>query len=131
MPLNERSEKNLEGVHPDLVKVAHRAAEISEVEFIVIEGLRSMKRQRALVAAGASKTLKSRHLPHPSDGKSRAFDLVPVIDGAIEWKTTAFALPLEAIRKASAELKIPVELGADWKSFRDFPHIQLPWKEYP
>lgn len=125
MMLNERSLKNLQGVHADLVKVAHRAAEITEVDFIVIEGLRSLKRQRELVAAGASKTLKSRHL----DG--HAIDIVPVIGGQIEWKTTAFTLPLEAFRKAAKELNVPVEFGADWKSFRDFPHVQLPWKQYP
>lgn len=123
--LSERSLKNLEGVNADLVKVAKRAAEITDVPFVVIEGLRTMKRQRALVAAGASKTLKSRHL----DG--HAFDFVPIIDGQVEWKTTAFAVPLEAMRAAAKELGIDVEFGADWKSFRDMPHAQLSWKSYP
>ena len=123
--LTERSLKNLSGVHEDLVKVAHRAAELTEVDFVIIEGLRTLKRQRALVAAGASKTLKSRHLT------GHAIDFVPLIDGQIEWKTTAFILPIEAFKKAAAELKIPIVSGGDWKSFRDFPHIELDRKAYP
>lgn len=130
MALNDRSLKNLEGAHPDLVKVAHRADELTDLEFIVTECLRSMKRQRELVAAGASKTLKSRHLPGP-DGKSRALDFVPVVFGEVCWKTPAFLPIIAAFKQASAELKIPIESGGDWKSFKDYPHIQLPWKEYP
>ena len=125
MELSERSLKNCEGVHADLVKVVKRAAELTEVDFIVIEGLRSMKRQRELVAAGASKTLKSRHLT------GHAIDFVPVISGQIEWKTTAYKLPLEAFRRAAEDCKVPVEFGADWKTFKDYPHVQLPWKTYP
>ena len=120
-----RSAKNLEGVHQDLQHVAKRAAELTELPFLIIEGLRTMKRQRELVAAGASQTLKSRHLT------GHAIDIVPIVAGLIEWKTTAYTLPLAAFRQASAELHIPVEFGADWKSFRDYPHIQLGWKLYP
>jgi peptidoglycan LD-endopeptidase CwlK len=125
MTLSERSLKNLTGVHADLVRVVHRAAELTEVDFIVIEGLRTMKRQRELVAAGASKTLKSRHLT------GHAIDFAPLIAGEIEWKTTAFLLPIEAFKKAPSELKIPIVSGGDWKSFRDFPHIELDRKVYP
>lgn len=122
---NSRTEKNLAGVHPDLIKVAHRAAELTEVPFLVTEGLRSMKRQRELVAAGASKTLKSRHLT------GHAIDIVPIVSGEISWKTPAFTLPLDAFRRAAKELGVDVEFGADWKSWKDYPHIQLSAKTYP
>lgn len=49
---SQRSEKNLAGVNPDLVKVVRRALEISPVDFGVTEGLRSTDRQRQLVADG-------------------------------------------------------------------------------
>ena len=123
--LNERSLKALEGVHPDLVKIVHKADELTDLEFIVTEGLRTMKRQRELVAAGASKTLKSRHL------NGRAIDFAPVVFGEVTWKTPAFLPIIEAFKKAAEALKIPIESGGDWKSFRDYPHIQLPWKQYP
>ena len=38
MTLSERSLKNLTGIHPDLVRVVHEAAELTEVDFLVIEG---------------------------------------------------------------------------------------------
>ncbi len=60
--LGERSRKNLQGVHPDLVKVVERAIEITKQDFVVIEGLRSEARQRELLAKGATRTLNSRHL---------------------------------------------------------------------
>ena len=57
---SSRSEKNLQGVNPDLVKVTRRALEISEVDFGITEGLRSVERQKQLVAEGKSQTMNSR-----------------------------------------------------------------------
>lgn len=59
---SSRSEKNLQGVNPDLVKVTRRALEISEVDFGITEGVRSRYRQKQLVATGKSQTMNSRHL---------------------------------------------------------------------
>lgn len=125
MALNERSEKNLTGVHADLVKVVRRADELTEVEFIVTEGLRSMKRQRELVAAGASKTLKSRHLT------GHAIDFAPIIAGQVTWKWPPFAIIAAAFKQAAEELGTPVVWGGDWKSFKDGPHIELDRKAFP
>lgn len=125
MALSERSLKNLEGVHADLVKVVHRADEMTEVEFAIIEGVRSMKRQRQLVAAGASKTLKSRHLT------GHAIDFAPIIDGEISWKWPPFHIIADAFKKASKELGVAIVWGGDWVSFKDGPHIELDRKVYP
>ncbi|HHS2762346.1 TPA: M15 family metallopeptidase, partial [Providencia alcalifaciens] len=43
---SQRSENNLKGVNPDLVKVIRRTLEITPVDFIVIEGLRTHERQK-------------------------------------------------------------------------------------
>ena len=56
MSLNARSRDRLKGVHPDLVAVVERAAEIGPA-FIVTEGLRTVERQKQLLAAGASRTM--------------------------------------------------------------------------
>jgi peptidoglycan LD-endopeptidase CwlK len=123
--LNERSIKALEFVHPDLVRVAHKAAELSPIPFIVTEGLRTLERQKILFAKGATRTLNSRHLPHPSDGLSRAFDFVPVVDGEITWKTSAFKPVIAAMKQASKMLDVSIASGGDWLSFKDYPHIEL------
>ena len=60
--LSQRSLQNLSGVHPDLVAVVKRAIEITEQDFSVIEGIRSIDRQRELVKSGASQPMNSRHL---------------------------------------------------------------------
>ena len=60
--LSSRSKSRLEGVEEDLVKVVERAIELTEVDFGVIQGLRTMEEQKALVAKGASKTMKSKLL---------------------------------------------------------------------
>lgn len=125
MALNERSLKNLEGVHPDLVKVVHRADELTEVEFVVTEGLRTMKRQRQLMAAGASKTLKSRHLT------GHAVDLAALVDGEVRWDWPLYDLLAKAMKQAAKELGVALEWGGEWRSFKDGPHFQLTWKAYP
>ena len=118
--LGKKSQKALIGVHPDIVKVVTRALEISVIDFAVIEGLRTLERQKVLYAAGATKTLKSRHLT------GHAVDLAPYINGSIRWDWPLFYKIADAMKAASKELGIPLEWGGDWKSFKDGPHWQLP-----
>lgn len=125
MPMNSRSLKALTGVHEDLVKVVHAADELTTLEFIITEGLRTVERQKMLVAKGFSQTMRSRHLT------GHAIDFAPVIAGEVSWKTPAFSPIILAFKTASYKLGIPIESGADWHSFQDYPHIQLPWVAYP
>jgi peptidoglycan L-alanyl-D-glutamate endopeptidase CwlK len=125
MQLDERSLVKLEGVHSDLKRVVLRAADFSEVDFIITEGLRSMQRQRALVAAGASKTLKSRHLT------GHAIDFAPIVDDEVTWKWPPFFLIADAFKRAARELNVAIVWGGDWVRFRDGPHIELNRKVYP
>lgn len=121
-----RSAKNLVGVHPDLVAVMNRAQKDSPVPFMVIEGVRTIQRQRELVAAGASQTLRSRHLT------GHAVDIVPLnAAGKISWDWPLYDKLSVAVKHAAASLAIPVEWGGDWQTFKDGPHWQLPWARYP
>ena len=123
--LDARSLQRLQGVHPDLVKVIHRAAALSTVEFRVIEGMRTLKRQRELVASGASKTMNSRHLT------GHAVDLAPYVGGTIRWDWPLYHKLAPAVKQAAAEVGVPIEWGGSWKSFPDGPHFQLPFAGYP
>jgi len=71
--LSQRSLDRLKGVDPKLVEVVKRAIEITEVDFGVTEGLRTLERQKELVAKGASHTLKSKHIG------GKAVDLVAYV----------------------------------------------------
>lgn len=123
--LNARSEKALQGVHPDLVKVVRRAAELSDLDFIVTEGLRSMARQRQLVAKGASKTYRSRHLT------GHAVDVAMKVGGRIRWDWQLYEKFSKFMKQAARELGVKITWGGDWTSFKDGPHYQLQWASYP
>lgn len=122
-----RSLSNLVGVHPDLIRVVGRGMNLYPHDMTVIEGLRTLARQKELVAKGASQTLNSRHL------KGFAVDLLPIDPstgkGTYDWK---FYHPLgDAIKAAAKELDIEVDWGGDWKSFKDGPHFELRRSVYP
>jgi peptidoglycan L-alanyl-D-glutamate endopeptidase CwlK len=123
--LNTRSLTALKGVHGDLVRVVKRAAELSPTPFIITEGVRTVERQKELVAKGASKTMNSRHLT------GHAIDFVPVVGGQITWKWPAFKPVADAFKKAAQELEVPIVWGGDWRTFKDGPHIELDRKAYP
>ena len=128
--LGTTSRKRLQGVHPDLVKVVERAIEITEIDFTVLEGVRSVATQKKYVASGASKTMNSRHIPAPN-GYAHAVDLGALLNGKVNWSWPLYHKIAAAMKQAALELKIPIEWGGDWKSFKDGPHFQLPWKQYP
>jgi peptidoglycan L-alanyl-D-glutamate endopeptidase CwlK len=125
MKLDARAERALEDVHPDLARVVRRAARDTEVEFTVTEGRRSTERQRRLVAAGASRTLHSRHL----DG--HAVDLAVKVDGQVRWDWPLYQRLAEVMKAAAADAGVPVTWGGDWKAFRDGPHFELDRAAYP
>ena len=123
--LGNRSKKRLEGVHPDMVAVVERAIELTKIDFTVLEGLRTLERQKTLVARGASTTLNSRHIT------GHAVDLGAYVDGEVRWDWPLYNKIAEAMKQAALELKVDMDWGGDWKSFPDGPHYQLSWKTYP
>jgi peptidoglycan L-alanyl-D-glutamate endopeptidase CwlK len=126
-----RDRERLAGVHPDLVRVVERAR--AAVPFIVTEGLRTPERQAALVEAGASRTLKSRHLT------GHAVDLAYWLDdgdgtpeaGEIRWDWPLYSQIAAAMKAAARAEGVKLVWGGDWQSFRDGPHFELDRKAYP
>jgi len=123
--LSKKSRDRLAGVHPDLAKVVERAIEITEIDFAVLEGVRSKARQEQLVKAGASQTMRSRHLT------GHAVDLGAYVAGSVRWDWPLYHKLVISVKQAANELQVPIEWGGDWTTFKDGPHWQLPWKEYP
>lgn len=123
--LGSRSRQRLEGVHPDLVRVVERAIGTTTVDFTVLEGRRTPERQRQLVAAGASQTMNSRHLT------GHAVDLGAWVNSQVRWDWPLYYRIADAMKAAAQAEDVPIEWGGDWKTFKDGPHYQLPWKEYP
>jgi len=139
--LSKRSKDRLIGVHPDLVAVVKRAIEITEVDFAVLEGVRSKARQEQLFKQKATKTMNSRHLT------GHAVDLGAYVAGSIRWDWGLYLIIADAMKSASEELGIPIRWGGTWdllyklkspimadvlhREFPDGPHFELPRDEYP
>jgi peptidoglycan L-alanyl-D-glutamate endopeptidase CwlK len=123
--LGQRSLSRLEGVHPDLVRVVKKAAALSPLDFTVLEGLRTVDRQRQLMAAGATKTMNSRHLT------GHAVDLAPMIGGTVRWDWPLYHQLAAVVKDAAKAENVPIQWGGDWRTFKDGPHWELPWKAYP
>lgn len=117
--LSNRSLSRLVSVHPDLRAVIEKAIQITPVDFVVTEGIRSVDRQKELVAAGASKTMNSRHLT------GHAVDLAALVGGKIVWNTAPYEAIAVAVRKAAADLDVKIQWGGDWVTFRDYVHFEL------
>ena len=124
--LSQRSLTRLIGVHPDLVEIVKLAIQRTTVDFIVVEGVRTLAQQREYVTKGASQTMNSYHRPQ-ADGLGHAVDLAPLVRGATPWNDwQAFADLAGVVKACAVELGGPVEWGGDWKSFKDGPHFQIP-----
>ncbi len=138
--LGAQSLARLKGVHPQLVRVVQRAIEISAVDFLVLEGVRTPQRQRELYAQGRTKpgdvvtwTLTSNHFVK-SDGFGHAVDLAP---WPIDWEGPTRFPKFDAISRAmfaaAEELGVKIRWGADWdgdgkpreRGETDSPHFEL------
>ena len=117
--LSQKSLNKLDGVDENLVAVVKRAIELTEIDFGVTEGLRSLKRQKELYAQKLSQTLKSKHLV------GRAVDLVAYVDGVVSWDKQHYYTIALAMERAAIELNVDIRWGGDFKSFFDGPHFEL------
>lgn len=144
---SQRSLTSLAGVHPDLVKVAHRAIQITSQDFIVTEGVRTKERmwetwgQGRTVATLASKGVPAKYaqpnkpkvtwLANPlgsnhramADGYGHAIDVVPY---PVDWNDAKkFHAIAKAMKQAATELGVKISWGGDWTKNRDLPHFEL------
>ena len=119
--LSQRSLDRLKGVHSDLVKVVKRAIEISDYDFMVVEGLRTKETQAEYVKKGVSQTMNSRHII------GQAVDLAPLENGVIDWsnKKGQFDAVAKAMKQAAKELNVKITWGGTFKSLVDKPHFQI------
>ena len=122
--LNKKSLDRLSGVHSDLVAVVKLAIELSDIDFQVIEGVRSKARQEQLFKVGASQTLNSRHLT------GHAVDLAALVNDSIRWDWPLYFKIADAMKKAATQLKIKIVWGGDWRTFKDGPHFELSREVY-
>ena len=106
--LSQRSLSRLDGVKPELVAVVERAIQITNVDFGVTEGLRSVETQRRYVDQGKSQTMNSKHIT------GDAVDLVAYIDGQVCWELNVYDNIADAMKQAAIEEGVALRWGAAW-----------------
>ena len=124
---SQRSLDNLKNVDERLVRICNEL--IKRIDFTVIEGFRSLERQKELYDKGFSKidgiSKKGKHNYSPS----LAIDIIPYkkghnpFDGSKESDIMFDNLAKE-FKQVAKELGINITWGGDWK-FIDKPHFQL------
>jgi peptidoglycan L-alanyl-D-glutamate endopeptidase CwlK len=123
----------LAGVDERLANVVRQAAE--HIDVAVLEGLRTQTRQAKLVAAGASKTMASKHLT------GKAVDLGVMVGGDVRWDWPLYFTLAEVMQETAKRLNTPVRWGGCWallnsdaspeemqdnrRPFLDGPHFEV------
>lgn len=122
--MDARSERNLIGVHPDLITLIRAVDTSFGHEIIVTEGVRTFERQAQLYAAKASQTMNSRHLT------GHAVDLAVKVGGQVVWTWHIYAQLGAFVKEKAKELGIPIVWGGDFLTLKDGPHFELPRNAY-
>ena len=139
--LSERSLNSLKGVNPNLVKVVERAIELTEQDFLVLEGVRS--REQCYINYGKGRTAaqcsakgvptkyaqpnlpKVTWLNSPLASKHVTGNAVDLIPYPVDWNTISkFITISKAMKQAAKELGVDLEWGGDWTK-KDYPHFEL------
>lgn len=123
--LSQRSLDNLKGVHADLIAVVQEAIQNTDIDFGVIDGLRTLEEEKEMVAKGASKTLNSRHIG------GFAVDLAAYVAGKLTWQPAPYKVIAKAMKMAAKDLNVPIVWGGSWLTFKDYGHFELDRRYYP
>lgn len=111
--LSDRSLRELDGVHADLVATARAAIVATTQDFSVHDGLRTVAEQEEYVRRGVSKTMNSKHLPQ-GDGWGHAIDLVPWINGQYRWEWPPIYHIASAVWNVANDLHVRLRWGGVW-----------------
>lgn len=126
---SSNSLKNLEGIHPDLKRVALRAIKISSIDFGITDGVRTQTKQLELIAAKKSFREDSNHLIQES-GYGHAIDVVAWFNGKITWQNKYYGPIVQAFATAATEEEVQLTFGHLWPNFQDSVHFELNEKYY-
>jgi len=142
---SRRSLDTLATVDPGMQRVAHRALELSPVDFSVTQGRRTRQYQEQLYGKGRTRaqmilkglnplyadpsvpkvtnTMASNHL------SGKAIDIAPYVGGRLNWDEDGKLGLWPQLRKAFMEAAVAegvkVGWGGDWHSPVDRPHFEL------
>lgn len=125
---SERSIDRMFGVNDDLVRVAHRALQITKVDFGIPQygGRRSTEEQRHLFVTGKSQADGVQNKSYHQTGMALDFYAIDPNTKNASWDEALMTHVAAAFLQAAAQLGVPLEWGGFWTSFIDMPHVQIP-----
>lgn len=137
---SKNSLKRLESCHEDLEKIMKVAVSVSDVDFGIAEGHRSVEKQKQYFDEGKSKidgiNKKGKHNYKPS----LAADIYPYFDNGAKWDNEHLSYLAGLIHGISevlyrdGEINHKIRWGGNWdmdgiilldQSFDDRPHFEL------
>ncbi|MCH9780983.1 MAG: M15 family metallopeptidase [Alphaproteobacteria bacterium] len=123
---SRRSQRRLARVHPELRRLLKAALPHLPYDIAITCGMRTRAEQAALVARGASRTMRSRHL-RQLDGTAHAVDTMCIDPdtGRGTWEPHAYTANAIVLKHIAEQEGIPIRWGGDFRGFFDGPHFQL------
>jgi len=123
--LGKNSTLNLVGVNEDLIEIVNLAIKITKVDFGIPSdgGVRTKERQNELFRDGKSKADGYVKLSNHQSGN--ALDFYAYVDGKASWDELHLAMVAAAYLQASSILGHRLGWGGLFRSFKDFPHVEL------
>ena len=123
--LSNSSKQRRAGVDPRLIAISDLAIQISAVDFghPADAGKREAERQHQLFLQGKSLCDGYEILSSHQSGK--ALDFYAYVDGRASWGTEHLAMVAAAFLQAASILGYKLQWGGLWKSFKDYPHVEL------
>ena len=137
---SKKSKSRLETCHPDIIQIMNVALSISNIDFGISEGHRSINKQKEYFDKGLSKkdgvTSLSKHNYYPS----LAVDIYPYFNNQANWDKEHLSYLAGIIHAVSENLysnkkiKHRIRWGGNWdmdgtiikdQSFNDRPHFEL------
>mgnify|MGYP002024098222 CR=1 FL=1 len=107
--LSKNSLAKLSTVKKELWAIVQDAIKITKVDFGVICGIRTEKEQEALLAKGATQTMKSKHLT------GDAVDLMAYLDnGRASWELNLYDEIADAMKESARKNELSIRWGASW-----------------
>lgn len=123
--LSITSRTRMDGVNPDLIKIANLAINITKIDFGIPQdgGIRTEERQNELFMDGKSKADGYDKLSFHQSGQ--ALDVFAYADGKASWDELHLAMVATAMLQSASILGFSLGWGGNFVSFKDFPHFEL------
>ncbi|AWB44874.1 peptidase M15 [Paenibacillus sp. CAA11] len=123
-----KSSAKLKGLHPAVLSAAQELIKRSYrqgINIIITQGYRSIAEQNALYEQGRS---KPGNIVTNAKGGSSYHNFGVAIDFAIlqsDGKSVSWTVNADWMKVVSMAKELGFEWGGDWRSFKDYPHLQI------